>query len=198
MRASHACGLPHWAAIDCAPACAAQSGQPANLCPCQALHAVRAPALAVCAPAVVLGSFDAAGLLGVARLQFASGAVQPVLAAVDGTILVGTARVVNGNIPAANGVLHIIDDVLDDDISLNSTAVSVMADAGDYGPFNQTQASLSSFPVVWWSGIRSRAVVRGPGSMSALEHAIMQAGVLSRRMTCSRTRSHFCPRPSPA
>jgi hypothetical protein len=91
---------------------------------------------------VVLGSFDAAGLAGVARLQFASGAVQPVLAGADGTILVGTARVVAGNIPAANGVLHIIDDVLDDDISLNSTAVVVAENAGDFGPFNQTQASL--------------------------------------------------------
>ena len=89
------------------------------------------------------------GLLGVARLQFASGAVQPVFASLDGTVLVGTARVINGNIPAANGVLHIIDDVLDDDISLNSTVVSVLADAGDYGPFNQTQASLPFSCVEW-------------------------------------------------
>ena len=103
----------------------------------------------LCGCAVVLGNFDAVGLLGVARLQFASGAVQPVFASLDGTVLVGTARVINGNIPAANGVLHIIDDVLDDDISLNSTVVSVLADAGDYGPFNQTQASLPFSCVEW-------------------------------------------------
>ena len=96
---------------------------------------------------MVLGNFDAAGLAGVARLQFASGAVQPVLAGADGTILVGTARVVIGNIPAANGVLHIINDVLDDDISLNSTAVLVAENAGDFGPFNQTQASLTCGPL---------------------------------------------------
>ena len=97
--------------------------------------------------AVVLGNFDAAGLAGIARLQFASGSVQPVLVSADGTILVGTARVIAGNIPAANGVLHIINDVLDDDISLNSTAVAVAANAGDFGPFNQTQASLPSHVV---------------------------------------------------
>ena len=91
--------------------------------------------------AVVLGNFDSLGLQSVTRLQFASGTVQPVIASRDGTVIVGTARVMIGNIPAANGVLHIINDVLTDDASINSTAVAVAAKIGDFGPFNRTKVT---------------------------------------------------------
>ena len=102
---------------------------------------------------MVLGNFDSLGLESITRLQFASGAVQPVIASPDGTVIVGTARVVIGNIPAANGVLHIINDVLTDDASINSTAVAVAAKLGDFGPFNKTKAraNFQSIACQWHS-----------------------------------------------
>ena len=94
---------------------------------------------------MVLGTFDSVALVGDSRLQFLSGAVQPVMASSDGTILVGSARVVSSNIPTKNGVVHIINSVLTDDASINATAVAVAAKLGDFGPFNRTKASFTLF-----------------------------------------------------
>lgn len=94
--------------------------------------------------AVVLGSFDSVALLGVSRLQFLGGAVQPVLASAEGTIIVGSTRVVTSNIPTKNGVVHIINNVLGGDAGINSSAVAIAAKLGDFGPFNRTKASHSS------------------------------------------------------
>ncbi len=93
---------------------------------------------------MVLGNWDSVALVGQSRLQFLGGAVQPVLASSDGTIIVGSARVVSPNIPTRNGVVHILNKVLDGDASINSTAVAVAAKLGDFGPFNRTKASCTS------------------------------------------------------
>lgn len=93
--------------------------------------------------AVVLGNFDSVALVGQSRLQFLGGAVQPVLASSDGTIIVGPARVISSNIPTRNGVVHIINKVLAGDASINATAVAIAAKLGDFGPFNRTKASFT-------------------------------------------------------
>jgi hypothetical protein len=88
---------------------------------------------------VVVGQLDTVALSKVARVQFLSGTVQPVLAMPDGTVLVGAARVLSPNIPAANGLLHVIGGVLTGDMAINSTSVAVAARMGDFGPFNKTK-----------------------------------------------------------
>lgn len=88
----------------------------------------------------MLGQFDSVALAQQTRLQFLSGTVQPVLALPDGTILIGGTRVVSPNTPARNGVLHVINEVLNGDISINSSAVITAAKMGDFGPFNKTKA----------------------------------------------------------
>lgn len=98
---------------------------------------------------MVFGTFDSVALVGDSRLQFLSGAVQPVMASTDGTILVGSARVVSSNIPTKNGVVHIINSVLADDASINATAVAVAAKLGDFGPFNRTKASIALFKLLF-------------------------------------------------
>lgn len=109
---------------------------------CKSASVARKINSVLCLCAVVLGTFDSVALVGDSRLQFLGGAVQPVMASSDGTILVGSARVVSSNIPTKNGVVHIINNVLTDDASMNATAVAVAAKLGDFGPFNRTKASI--------------------------------------------------------
>lgn len=68
-----------------------------------------------------------------------SGAVQPVLATPDGTVIVGAARVTSPNLPAKNGVVHVIGNVLSSDAAVNSTGVAIAEKIGDFGPFNKTK-----------------------------------------------------------
>ena len=89
--------------------------------------------------AVIRGRLDTTALASFARLQFMSGAVQPVLATPDGTLLVGPARVTVPNLPARNGAVHIVSSVLSPDASTNSTSVAVAEKMGDFGPFNWTK-----------------------------------------------------------
>ncbi len=68
-----------------------------------------------------------------------NGAVQPVMATPDGTLIVGPARVAVPNLPATNGVVHIIGSVLSPDASTNSSGVAIAERMGDFGPFNRTK-----------------------------------------------------------
>ena len=68
-----------------------------------------------------------------------NGAVQPVMATPDGTLIVGPARVAVPNLPAINGVVHVIGSVLSPDASTNSSGVAIAERMGDFGPFNRTK-----------------------------------------------------------
>ena len=89
--------------------------------------------------AVVRGRLDTTALASFARLQLMNGAVQPVMATPDGTLIVGPARVAVPNLPATNGVVHIIGSVLSPDASTNSSGVAIAERMGDFGPFNRTK-----------------------------------------------------------
>ncbi|BDA44986.1 Glutamyl-tRNA(Gln) amidotransferase subunit A [Coccomyxa sp. Obi] len=145
---------------------------------------------------VVVGTFDSVALVGDSRLQFLGGAVQPVMASSDGTILVGSARVVSSNIPTKNGVVHIINNVLADDAAINSTAVAVAAKLGDFGPFNRTKREQmftfeitflpASLPSLATSYQRVRMAVGYPDggvsngmAVAFLPGAVMDAGDVS-------------------
>jgi len=75
-----------------------------------------------------------------AALQLASGAVQPVARSADGELFIGTARLTAANIPAANGVVHVLDGVLAGDMAVNTSVIGVAERLGDFGPFNASQA----------------------------------------------------------
>ena len=96
-----------------------------------------------CFCAVIRGRLDTTSLGAFGRLEFLNGAVQPVLASQDGTLIVGPARVAVPNLPARNGVVHIIDTVLSPDASVNSSGVALAEKMGDFGPFNSTKVTSS-------------------------------------------------------
>jgi hypothetical protein len=77
-----------------------------------------------------------------AALQLASGAVQPVARSADGELFIGTARLTAANIPAANGVVHVLDGVLAGDMAVNTSAIGVAERLGDFGPFNISQVRV--------------------------------------------------------
>ena len=91
------------------------------------------------AHAVVRGRLDTTALASLGQLRFLNGAVQPVLATPDGTLIVGPARVVAPNVPATNGVVHIIGTVLSPSAAVNSSGVAIAERMGDFGPFNASK-----------------------------------------------------------
>ena len=96
---------------------------------------------ASCFCAVIRGRLDTTSLGAFGRLEFLNGAVQPVLATSDGTLIVGPARVAVPNLPARNGVVHIIDTVLSPDASVNSSGVALAEKMGDFGTLNSTKVT---------------------------------------------------------
>ena len=72
-------------------------------------------------------------------LRLASGAVQPVSRTNDSEIFVGSARLIAADLPAANGVVHVLDSVLVGDMGVNVSAIGLAERLGDFGPFNNSQ-----------------------------------------------------------
>ena len=105
---------------------------------------MKAPSRQTHAHAVVRGRLDTTALASLGQLRFLNGAVQPVLATLDGTLIVGPARVVAPNVPATNGVVHIIGTVLSPSAAVNSSGVAIAERMGDFGPFNASKVGAQS------------------------------------------------------
>lgn len=96
----------------------------------------------LCPRAVAAGAMRAADLPDALRL--AGGTVQPVSRTVDGETFVGSARLALADLPAANGLVHVLDGALVGDVAVNGTAIALAERLGDFGPFNSSQARLSA------------------------------------------------------
>ena len=97
------------------------------------------------------GVVHAADLPGLLRLG--NGAVQLVSRTNDSEIFVGSARLIAANLPAANGVVHVLDSVLLGDMSVNVSAIGLAERLGDFGPFNDSQVCC---PVSIWNSKQQR------------------------------------------
>ncbi|KAK9825906.1 hypothetical protein WJX81_004298 [Elliptochloris bilobata] len=86
---------------------------------------------------VANGAIRAADLPDMLRL--AGGTVQPVSRTADGDTFVGSARLVVADVPAANGLVHLLDSVLVGDMAVNASAIALAERLGDFGPFNGSQ-----------------------------------------------------------
>lgn len=71
-------------------------------------------------------------------LRTAGGTVQPISRAANETF-VGSARLVAADLPADNGLVHVLDSVLLGDVAVNVTAIALAERLGDFGPFNVSQ-----------------------------------------------------------
>ncbi|CAK0784217.1 hypothetical protein CVIRNUC_007421 [Coccomyxa viridis] len=151
---------------------------------------------------IVRGRLDTTALASLGQLRFLNGAVQPVLAMPDGTLIVGPARVVAPNVPATNGVVHIIGTVLSPSAAVNSSGVAIAERMGDFGPFNASKreqmfsyeitflpASLPSLPS---SYRRVRMVVgypdggvKNPMALAFMPRAALEAGRATAKLPTS-------------
>ncbi|CAL5229954.1 g13383 [Coccomyxa viridis] len=153
---------------------------------------------------IVRGRLDTTALASFARLQLMNGAVQPVMATPDGTLIVGPARVAVPNLPATNGVVHIIGSVLSPDASTNSSGVAIAERMGDFGPFNRTKREQmftyeitflpTSLPSLPSSYRRVRMVVgypdggvNNPMALSFVPRAGLEAGKVTSKLPISAT-----------
>ena len=130
---------------------------------------MKAPSRQTYAHAVVRGRLDTTALASLGQLRFLNGAVQPVLATLDGTLIVGPARVVAPNVPATNGVVHIIGTVLSPSAAVNSSGVAIAERMGDFGPFNASKVGAQSCTCQTFSAL----LLMLPNALSA--HQMMLA-----------------------
>ena len=102
---------------------------------------------------VVSGVFNASALVNGTTLKFVGSDVQQVLTLQNGQLWLGNAPIVQTNIIAANGVMHILGSFLTTDLSFNETAITAASKLGDFGPFdlNKVCACMATFSSFWAS-----------------------------------------------
>ncbi len=60
-----------------------------------------------------------------------------------GSLQIGNSTVLQQNVQATNGVLHLIDSFPLHNAAFNTSMIASLELAGDFGPFNESQVRLS-------------------------------------------------------
>ena len=66
----------------------------------------------------------------------------------NGNIQIGNATILSADVPAANGVVHIVDTFPLLNAAFNTCMVADLEAAGDFGPFNQTKVRAKAARVL--------------------------------------------------
>ena len=65
---------------------------------------------------------------------------------INGQTWIGNAPIVDANLQATNGILHVLGGLPSADLSLNESAITLASKLGNFGPFSHTdvRAALCS------------------------------------------------------
>ena len=69
----------------------------------------------------------------------------------DGQMWIGNAPIVDANIQATNGILHVLGGLPSADLSLNESAITLASKLGNFGPFNYTDVRAALFLLLYSS-----------------------------------------------